>query len=431
MITFFNSQTIVSLIKAAFKLHSAHGILQFCHDVYKHKTNWTEEYCKYTFTAGVLNGVGYSNIMLSNLPSSILKLLSIAGLSGDRETGIALMKLVSMMKDQSRIQMNYIQILCYNMYLEQMLGSGDGWSEWADEIGNEFLGMYPNGAIPLMLNGRLSLLRSNPGRALQLYNKCLELNKDWPQINLFCYFDMIWAHAVTMNWEEAAEYCKILREKCSWGHAINMHFYASFKYMQNESAQDPVITREIASAMSQVEGLRKRYAGRTYPPEKLAIERSKKFFDQNETCILPAFELFYVWNVFSMMKRDPDLMQPIANMIEEKIRNPGDDRDLEDQCVLLLLRGVCARHLKDYETAIQSLSQVVEMEDEDSLKRSYVVPHSAIELGLTFIDMGDLEQGKNWVERAKSCRNSKYLLEALVQLKAHSALRQIQESTLR
>ena len=75
-----------------------------------------------------------------------------------------------------------------------------------------------------------------------------------------------------------------------------------------------------------------------------------------------------------MMKRDPQLIQPIADMIEEKIRDTEQEKDLEDQCVLLLLRGVCAKHLKNYETAIQSLSQVAEMQDEASLKRSYVVP---------------------------------------------------------
>ena len=426
-LTFFHSQTIVSLIKAAFKLHTAHGILQFCYDVNKHKTNWQEEHCRYTFEAGVLNGIGSTNLMLSNLPSSILKLLAIAGLSGERQLGLSLLKQVSKMKNQPRIQLTYIMILAYNIYLEQMLGSGDGGTEWASEIGSEFLSMYPNGAVPLMLNGRVSLLRSDPRRAMQLYDKCLQINTDWPQIDLFCYFDLVWCHAVTLDWENAAKCCTILRQKCTWGHAINMHIYASFKYMQNETVNDPAIKKEIATAMAQVEGLRKRYAGRTYPAEKLAIERSKKYFAQNGTCTLPAFELFYVWNVFSMLKRNPKLIQPIADMIEEKMSVGDEKRDLEDHCVLLLLRGVCAKHLKEYGKAIQSLTQVMELEDEACLKRSYVVPHSTIELGLVYIEMGDLEKGRYWVEKAKSCRSSKYLLEALVQLKVHSALRQIDE----
>lgn len=427
MLTFFSSQTIITLIKGAFKLNTAHNLLSFCYDVCKNKTNWQEEHVRYSFEAGVLNGVGFTNLMLSNLPSSILKLLSIVGLNGDRETGIQFLKKVSQMKNQARIQLNMIMILGYNIYLEQMLGSGEGDGAWASQTGDALLQMYPDGAVPLLLGGRVTLLRSQPERAMRLYEKCLALKCQWKQIDLFCYFDLVWCHAVVLDWEEAAKVCSNLRQNCTWGQAITMHTYACFLYMHNEKAQDPEIKKQIMNAMAQVEGLRKRYAGRTYPPEKFAIVRAQRFLAQGGTCVLPAFELFYVWNVFTMLRHDTRLIQPIADMIEEKIKIKNETLDLEDRCVLLLLRAVCAKYLKEYGKAIQSLTQVMELEDEPCLKHSYVVPHSTLELGLVYIEMGDLEKGQHWIEKAKSCRSSKYLLEALVQLKAHSALRTISE----
>lgn len=144
--------------------------------------------------------------MLSNLPSSILKLMAIAGLTGDRELGIRCLTEASQMHNQIRQQLNYCMILGYNIYLEQMLGLGEGGTDWAEEVAAAFLHKHPDGAIPLFLNARVALLRSDPKRALELYHRCLDLKSDWKQIDLFCYFDLIWGYAIIGDWENAAKY---------------------------------------------------------------------------------------------------------------------------------------------------------------------------------------------------------------------------------
>lgn len=206
MLTFFNGQTIMTLIRAAFKLNTSYNILCFCYEVHKHKSNWTEEHCKYTFDAGILNAMGFVNLNLSNLPSSILKLMAIAGMSGDRELGIHCLTAASQMEDQIRNQLNYLFILGYNIYLEQMLGLGEGGTDWAEEVATTFLKKHPEGAVPLFLNARVALLRSDPRRALGLYHRCLDLKSDWKQIDLFCYFDLIWGYAIIEDWDNAAKY---------------------------------------------------------------------------------------------------------------------------------------------------------------------------------------------------------------------------------
>lgn len=207
-----------------------------------------------------------------------------------------------------------------------------------------------------------------------------------------------------------------------------MHQFASFKYMQNEADKDAVVADEISKAMEMVPKLRVRYAGRTYPAEKFAVQRAEKYFKQQQSCLLPAYELFYVWNIFSMLRRDSRLLHPIAERVELELQSFDTQvRDVEDKCVLLLLRGVCAKYLKDYDKAIESLSEVVKLENEPSLKKAYVVPHSTLELGLVYKALGDNKEAKYWIEKARSSRSTKYLLEALVQLKAHGAIRQITE----
>ena len=200
-------------------------------------------------------------------------------------------------------------------------------------------------------------------------------------------------------------------------------------YMQNEKDQDPSVAAEISRAMETVPKLRVRYAGRTYPAEKFSLKRAEKYFAQQESCQLPAYELFYVWNIFSMLRRDERLLLPILTRVDQELEHFDEDkRDIEDKCVLLLLRGVCAKYLKDYEKALQSLTQVVQLENEASLKKAYVVPHSTLELGLVYKELGDEKEAKHWIEKARSSRSSRYLLEALVQLKAHGAMRQLTEA---
>lgn len=427
LFTFLNGQSIMTLIRAAIKLNTAHNILKFCHEAYKGKINWQEERCRVTFEAGVLNAIGITNLILSNLPSSILKLLSLAGMTGDRDLGIAYLKRVSQMEDQPRIQWNYCMILGYTIYLEQMLGFGEGSSEWADEIAGKFLNLYPNGAVPLFLNARVALLRSEPRRAITLYHRCLAIQNDWKQIDLFCYFDLVWSYAILMDWNNASRYCQILMQSCTWGHAINMHLYACLKFMGNEKVKDDRVSDEVIEAMSRVEGLRKRYAGRSYPAEKFAVERAKKFLQRDHQMILPVFELFYVWNVFAMMKTDPNLLRPIVDRIDEKLLVVDTEGDREDKCVLLFLKGVSAKYLRDYASAVRSLNQAIQLGRDDRLQRTYILPHALMELGLVHKGMGDLKQSRSFIEQAKSHRSSKYLLEALVHLKAHSVLRQIDE----
>ena len=197
-------------------------------------------------------------------------------------------------------------------------------------------------------------------------------------------------------------------------------------YMENEKTQDPEIADEIAKAMELVPKLRVRYAGRTFPMEKFALQRAEKFFTQQQTCLVPAYELFHVWSIFPMLKRDQKLLQPIADRLDSELQNFDPKiRDFEDKCVLLFLRGVCARFQRQYDLSIECLTEVSRQENEPSLRKSYVVPHAMLELGLVLKEMGDLKQAKQWIEKARSGRPTKYLLEALVQLKAHGAIREI------
>lgn len=463
----------------------------------KEKTNWRDVGNERCFRAGTLNGVGFSNIILANLPGYVLKLLAIAGLSGDRMLGRKSLMEALEIPNQPRYQLTSVIIMVLNMYLSQHLGIGEGDIDWAEETGERLLKNHPNGGFVKFLNARAQLLKSKPKRAIQLYEDCLALKSSWKQIDLFCYFDLIWSHAILSEWQKAAFYALKLKENCTWGHAINMHQVAVFKIMQKFELGHLEVDEEIIQAMEQVPKLRKRYCGKSFPMEKFAVERALQFLAEVEklnpeksanpenlqkigselkrpkTSPLPVYELFYVWNIFSMTANDSSLLEPILENLELNIRSlapldlsmsqlaesrqwerrksdfrpstsrkayerqisaqPTSERKIserrnsalisavEERCRLLFLKGVCCKFLRRFEEAIECFEFIVT--NESMLGKSYLVPHSFLELGLVYRALKCNKEARVWIEKARA--RSKYLLEALIQMKAHGVLRQM------
>lgn len=107
--------------------------------------------------------------------------------------------------------------------------------------------------------------------------------------------------------------------------------------------------------------LRKRYAGKTFPAEKFAILRSEQFFKKNQSCRAPAYELFYVWNIFSMISKDDNLLRPIHERLcreLEKIHENNED-DEDEKYTLYLLKGVTSKYLREHESAIECFNQIL------------------------------------------------------------------------
>lgn len=106
--------------------------------------------------------------------------------------------------------------------------------------------------------------------------------------------------------------------------------------------------------------LRKRYAGKTFPAEKYAVEKSNQFFERNFTCVAPAYELFYVWNIFSMTSKDESLLKPICQRLDKSLAELPFDSPVDERCTLLLLKGVSSKYMKDYEDAVKCFNEILE-----------------------------------------------------------------------
>jgi tetratricopeptide (TPR) repeat protein len=219
-----------------------------------------------------------------------------------------------------------------------------------------------------------------------------------------------------------------LAEKCHWSKATNMYQYACFKFMileEKGQIMDEDAMVEIREALQKVPELKKKIAGRTIPPEKFAITKTNEFLSGKSEMILPALELFYIWNIYGAAAKKPELLDPFIEMIDDKIQSLKGKS--EAYYTMLLLKGVCLRNQEKNEQAIDCFTSI--LEDESKIKSvTYIPPHAAFELGLTHMNVKNYKDAKRWLERARD-HYSGFLVESLVHLRIHGALSKLREIT--
>ncbi|KAI1727875.1 tetratricopeptide repeat protein 39B [Ditylenchus destructor] len=99
ILTFFYDESLVSFIKGSFKIRSCYQSFKECHrilnsDCWKEKSDSVKsQEIKRQFECGVRMGIGAFNLMLSTLPTKLLRLLEVVGFSGNKVSALFIGKL--------------------------------------------------------------------------------------------------------------------------------------------------------------------------------------------------------------------------------------------------------------------------------------------------------------------------------------------------
>src|SRR5690349_21639111 len=157
-----------------------------------------------------------------------------------------------------------------------------------------------------------------------------------------------------------------------------MHQMASFLYMimEEENRQDELM-HKVRECYSHVKDLRTRYGGKTVPLEKFAIEKSRRFIEDNEEPVLPAFELFYIWNIYGNSAGKEEILNPLLERLKDKM---NDMKREDSYYVCLLQKGVCLRLMGKMDRASDCFNEIID--NQDAIRKdNYIPPHAAFELG--------------------------------------------------
>ncbi|KAJ7383869.1 Tetratricopeptide repeat protein 39B [Desmophyllum pertusum] len=175
---------------------------------------------------------------------------------------------------------------------------------------------------------------------------------------------------------------------------------------------------------------KQRIAGQSLPLEDFAIHKANKYFEQNGRLFLPGVEMMYVWNGFKVLNHRPDLVTPLMKLVETSLHKLKQTKDeninyMDDWCLGKLLQGMCYRCLNKKKEAMGCLRNAFNRSNE--LKQDfYLAPYTCAEIGFQYLEEGDLDRAKEYLERARKHRD--HLLQSLLHLRIHAALQEIEHT---
>ena len=163
-------------------------------------------------------GVGTFNLMISHMPSKVLKLLEFIGFSGNRQIGFHELESATGMTDGLRSPLAVLISMTYHCYVEHYFGLGEGDLDYVKDLLDRTLQLYPNvswffqliqflnngdffwlmanqSAFFLLFAGRVAQLRCELDEALGHFERCVAIQDQWKQIHNVCYWESMFCHA--------------------------------------------------------------------------------------------------------------------------------------------------------------------------------------------------------------------------------------------
>ncbi|XP_068443543.1 tetratricopeptide repeat protein 39B [Clinocottus analis] len=431
MLTFVQDENMISFIKGGIKMKTSHQIYKDCQNgISSSRDPAGLSDLFQQFDGGVKLGVGSFNLMLSLLPQRILRLLEFIGFSGNRRFGL------SQLKDGAsghslRSIFCALTLLFYNTYVSLILGTGEGNLEEAEALLEPYQQKYPEGSIILFYSARISTLRGNFEKGRAEYERCISSQQEWKQVHHLCYWELMWSHSYQQQWQQAYQYADLLCRESRWSKAIYVYQKAAILSMMSPEEVERT-GEDVVELFKQVEGLKQRLAGKSIPTEKFAVRKSRRYKAARPVLlVVPALEMMYVWNGFTIVGKRADSTEAQLVTIEaaeERLRNDPSPSEFhpDDSCLVQMLKGLCLKHLGRLLQAELCFTQVLSSESRIRYDH-YLIPFTLYELGLLYKQQGDAAKATAYIENAK-VNYKDYSMESRLHLRMHAALNSLKDS---
>uniref|UniRef100_A0A7N8WTN1 Tetratricopeptide repeat protein 39B n=1 Tax=Mastacembelus armatus TaxID=205130 RepID=A0A7N8WTN1_9TELE len=302
---------------------------------------------------------------------------------------------ISFMKGGMGIRKSY---LMYKFFFSTLSffnkGTGQGNLTEAEALLEPYVENFPNVSSALLI-----LI------AQERFLACIAAQEEWRQIHHMCYWELMWAYSFEQNWREAYRYADLLSKNSKWSQAIFVFQKAAILSMLPEE-EVTELRENVVELFRQVDGLRLRFAGKSIPTEKFAAKKAERYSSSHPVkLVVPALEMMYVWNGFSVVGKRPDLIQNILTTLVKAEKQLEDDPKpseyhVDNQCVVQLLKGLCLKELGHLVQAELCFNHIIS--SENNIKHDhYLVPFTMYELGLLHKERGDIKTAITVLENVK------------------------------
>ncbi|KAF5323980.1 hypothetical protein D9611_008246 [Ephemerocybe angulata] len=434
------------------------------------------------FRSGVYLGMGMSNIVLSLMPGKLMTLVELFGYHGDRKLGLELlMKAGGWKEDQDepgvsaadeglRRSICDMSLMIFHLIISSFTFEGVS-IPMASNILSWNLRRYPNGVFFLFGAGRLSLIRSQPARAIEYYERAMGVQNQYKNLDHVSYWEIAICRLALWDVLGSEKCWRELVKEASWSKAIYAYGLAvCLLESAGEGQEGDEKRKEAAELMAKVPELRQRIAGKSIPLEKYVARKARKFSSQ-KTLTLSALELAYTFQSITHAPRRvildrmlPEVDRTLSNLADFKDNMKGYEEVHgassyhDDLCLARFLEGVCCRYVAYPEADSVESGLVPGAEDEASSvdeetrsgaeKRAeeaflevfangpkieldhQIVYHAHYEYGRLLACQGNIDKARaefelvlsgKYLEVGPSGRKGKYSLENALHVRTHAA----------
>ncbi|KAI8968448.1 hypothetical protein BDF20DRAFT_981625 [Mycotypha africana] len=365
------------------------------------------------FLSGVYFGVGCFSIILSMLPSSVIKLAEFIGFTSDRKHGLSVLASVGGYSTMDptkkkgagihglRTPLCNIFLIAYHIILSKLVPLSEVNIPFAELVLKDCLEQYPKGVAYLYLNGRLMTNKKLLKEAEDQYQLAISQQKDWKQLQYMCFWELGLIYLIEHDWQRAYDIYSVLQKESNWSKAVYTYLRAISLYMLandlNESTQKTEYMSQVVSLMGQVGSAKQKIAGKSIPVEKFFARKARKFLSQNNYLLLPDLEILNAFTAFdfipaNILENDILRINVEIDRLDDTARARNVHHFYDDYCLAQFFRGIGCRMLyeqncnttQSYDVATESLNQVFEYADRIELDH-YIYYFSRYEMVLLYM----------------------------------------------
>ena len=247
---------------------------------------------------------------------------------------------------------------------------------------------------------------------------------------------MMWAASFSCQWRSALAQSQTLLAQSRWSPCLYSYLVSAHLIMIQDSGLSLTQEEEeeLPRLMAAIPGLKQRIAGKSLPMEKYAIRKAERWTAQGGRLTLPGLELVYLWNGFSIMGLDYTRAERYLVTIEAEMeaaqrrRAAGGQEqfEVEDDCLLLLLKGMCLKYMSAPMGAEECFREVINKAGGEGARLKadkYLLPYATVELALILMEAGDNEEAASLLEAAKGYKE--YSLQSRLHFRIHAAQNKI------
>ncbi|ORX61918.1 hypothetical protein DM01DRAFT_1331391, partial [Hesseltinella vesiculosa] len=307
------------------------------------------------FTSGVCLGTGCFNIILSMLPTNVIKVVEFIGFSVDRAHGLQSLTAAGGWDDMAqtsepldglRRQLCDMVLILYNVILANLVPLSHVNQPLTSRILTYNLQQYPNGVFFLFYESRYLATHGQLDLAKQHYQRAIDTQKDWRQLHHMCYWDLGIIALIQQQWTTAHDIYQLLIKESNWSKAVYSYLMAVSIYMQAQECvsdeKKATLLQQVKDLMAKVPNSKKKVAGKSIPLEKFMSRKAHSFL-RDGYLLAPDLEVIQAFTAFDWIPADRlTAILSRLTILEAQVdlaRPNGHD----DACLVHYLRMVASR----------------------------------------------------------------------------------------